>query len=36
MQTGSTTFDPVLIILVLGVLALVAGFFGDVDFLAFG
>jgi hypothetical protein len=38
MQTngGTTTFDPILIIVILGILAAVAGFFGDADFIAFG
>lgn len=30
---SNTTFDPILLLLVLGVPALVAGAFGDLDFL---
>jgi hypothetical protein len=35
MQTGTTTLDPILILIVLGVLAFVAGIFGDADIISF-
>jgi hypothetical protein len=35
MQTGTTTFDPVLIVLVLGVLAFIASVFSGADIISF-